>query len=145
MPRELVGLTCGAKTRAGTPCKRTDIYRNGRCKFHGGLSTGPRADEGKAIASREATPRNGTRSAPRLRASHPRLRKHPSPCLYDIDSDKSLCRISHRSSSNDADRLGPSEQPSDTQCRASHSARGRTYDLTGEITSDQDVISPHNA
>jgi len=54
MPRELAGLTCGAKTRAGTPCKRTDIYNNGRCKFHGGLSTGPTTPEGKAIASRNA-------------------------------------------------------------------------------------------
>ncbi len=50
MPLELAGLTCGAKTRAGTPCKRTDLYDSGRCKFHGGLSTGPKSDEGKARA-----------------------------------------------------------------------------------------------
>ena len=25
-----------------TPCKRRDLYRSGRCKLHGGLSTGPR-------------------------------------------------------------------------------------------------------
>jgi len=47
-PDELRGLTCGAKTRKGTPCKRKDLYRNGRCKLHGGLSTGPRTEEGKA-------------------------------------------------------------------------------------------------
>lgn len=41
-PEELRGLTCGAKTRSGHPCKRTDLYRSGRCKFHGGMSTGPR-------------------------------------------------------------------------------------------------------
>jgi hypothetical protein len=35
-------LTCGAKTRAGTPCKRRDLYASGRCKLHGGMSTGPR-------------------------------------------------------------------------------------------------------
>lgn len=46
-PDELRGLTCGAKTRAGTPCKLTSLYGNGRCKFHGGLSTGPTTDEGK--------------------------------------------------------------------------------------------------
>jgi hypothetical protein len=50
-PPELYGLTCGAKTRAGTPCKRTDLYRNGRCKFHGGLSTGPTTAEGKQRAA----------------------------------------------------------------------------------------------
>ena len=47
MPDELKALTCGAKTRAGTPCKSKAIYRNGRCKLHGGLSTGPKTIEGK--------------------------------------------------------------------------------------------------
>lgn len=39
--------TCGAKTRAGAPCKQKAIYSNGRCKFHGGLATGPTTDAGK--------------------------------------------------------------------------------------------------
>jgi hypothetical protein len=47
IPEELRGMTCGAKTRAGTPCKLTQIYMNGRCKLHGGRSTGPKSDEGK--------------------------------------------------------------------------------------------------
>ena len=38
---------CGAKTRAGTPCKRKDLYTNGRCRLHGGLSTGPKNKKGK--------------------------------------------------------------------------------------------------
>lgn len=50
-PNALRGLACGAKTRAGTPCKRTDIYANGRCKFHGGLSTGPTSAEGRVRAA----------------------------------------------------------------------------------------------
>jgi hypothetical protein len=50
-PPELVGLTCGAKTRAGTPCKQKGIYINGRCKLHGGLSTGPTTEEGKKKAA----------------------------------------------------------------------------------------------
>lgn len=40
--------TCGAKTRVGTPCKQKAIYRNGRCKFHGGLATGPKTEAGRA-------------------------------------------------------------------------------------------------
>ncbi|WP_277949851.1 MULTISPECIES: HGGxSTG domain-containing protein [Dickeya] len=36
-------------TRVGTSCKRTDIYRNGRCKYHGGKSTGAKTPEGKAL------------------------------------------------------------------------------------------------
>jgi len=41
---------CGAKTRAGTPCKQKAVYWNGRCKFHGGLSTGPKTAAGKEQA-----------------------------------------------------------------------------------------------
>jgi hypothetical protein len=46
-PEECRGMACGAKTRAGTPCKLKSIYDNGRCKFHGGLSTGPKTADGK--------------------------------------------------------------------------------------------------
>ena len=40
---------CGAKTRAGTPCKKpagwgTDHSGTGRCKLHGGASTGPKPE-----------------------------------------------------------------------------------------------------
>jgi hypothetical protein len=41
LPEICRGLTCGATTRRGTPCKHLDLYRSGRCKLHGGLSTGP--------------------------------------------------------------------------------------------------------
>ena len=36
---------CGARTRAGWPCK-APAMRNGRCYRHGGPSTGPRTPEG---------------------------------------------------------------------------------------------------
>lgn len=51
LPIELAGLTCGAKTRSGTPCKRKDLHINGRCKLHGGLSTGPKTEQGKKWSS----------------------------------------------------------------------------------------------
>jgi len=45
---------CGAKTRKGIPCKASPVWcveqdkrRNGRCKLHGGLSTGPKTATGK--------------------------------------------------------------------------------------------------
>jgi len=47
LPADLIGLTCGAKTRSGSPCKRRDLHINGRCKLHGGLSTGPKSKQGK--------------------------------------------------------------------------------------------------
>ena len=32
---------CGARTRSGAPCKHKGNILNGRCKRHGGGSTGP--------------------------------------------------------------------------------------------------------
>lgn len=40
-------LRCGAKTRKGTLC-RAPAMPNGRCRMHGGASTGPRSPEGRA-------------------------------------------------------------------------------------------------
>lgn len=46
-------LTCGAKgKRTGKPCALRTIYTNGRCKFHGGLSTGPTTVQGRAKSGR---------------------------------------------------------------------------------------------
>lgn len=42
------GERCGARTKAGTPCKRPAVKRTGRCTRHGGKSTGPRTEEGRA-------------------------------------------------------------------------------------------------
>lgn len=42
-----VHLQCGAKTREGTPCQCKCLPGKRRCKFHGGMSTGPRTVEGK--------------------------------------------------------------------------------------------------
>jgi len=39
---------CGAKTRKGTPCRAVVIEGKARCKYHGGLSTGPTSAEGRA-------------------------------------------------------------------------------------------------
>lgn len=36
---------CGARTRAGAECSQPAM-RNGRCRMHGGASTGPRTCEG---------------------------------------------------------------------------------------------------
>ena len=51
--------TCGARSkRTGQPCQLTSVYSNGRCKFHGGLSTGPRTIEGKTRSSMNARSKN---------------------------------------------------------------------------------------
>ena len=43
----LAARRCGARTRTGECC-RQPAMRNGRCRMHGGLSTGPRTAEGRA-------------------------------------------------------------------------------------------------
>ena len=66
---------CGAMTRKGTPCMRRELFKNGKCRNHGGLSlngkekasitaltgrifakTGPSTPEGRArsFAARDA-------------------------------------------------------------------------------------------
>ena len=45
------GKKCGAKTRRGTACQRPANKKNGRCRLHGGASTGPRTEGGIARIS----------------------------------------------------------------------------------------------
>ncbi len=52
---------CGARTRSGIACKGPAM-RNGRCRMHGGASTGPRTAEGLARI-RKARTRTGLYSA----------------------------------------------------------------------------------
>jgi hypothetical protein len=52
---------CGARTRAGCSC-RQPAMTNGRCRFHGGKSTGPRTEAGRERA-RTARLVHGFRSA----------------------------------------------------------------------------------
>ncbi|MEP4528961.1 MAG: helix-turn-helix transcriptional regulator [Paracoccaceae bacterium] len=62
-------LTCGAKTRAGHPCRNRAVFESGRCKNHGGMSTGPRIQEGKQRIA----------EAQRLRWAQYRASRQPSP------------------------------------------------------------------
>ncbi len=50
-------VRCGAKTRKGHPCKAKSLPGKRRCKFHGGMSTGPRTPEGKAAVGAAAKAR----------------------------------------------------------------------------------------
>lgn len=41
---------CNARTKSGHPCRALGLA-NGRCKWHGGMSTGPKTPEGKAAVA----------------------------------------------------------------------------------------------
>lgn len=58
------GQPCGAKgKRSGMPCKGPAM-KNGRCRLHGGKSTGPRTPEGR-MRSAMANWKHGERSQAR--------------------------------------------------------------------------------
>jgi len=63
----LAAPRCGARTRAGGCC-RQPAMPNGRCRLHGGLSTGPRTAEGRARCARARRTHGGyTREITNLR------------------------------------------------------------------------------
>src|ERR1700730_844079 len=66
---------CGARTRAGPPCK-APAMPNGRCRMHGGPSTGPRTEAGIAAirASRTKHGRYSQASKHRRREARAILR-----------------------------------------------------------------------
>jgi hypothetical protein len=45
LPQAQAAPRCGARTRSGCPC-RSPAMANGRCRMHGGRSTGPRTADG---------------------------------------------------------------------------------------------------
>lgn len=64
-------LRCGAKCRDGTSCnappvwgKRLNRPVNGRCRMHGGLSTGPKTEEGRRRITESNRFRSSARYAP---------------------------------------------------------------------------------
>lgn len=59
-------IRCGAKTRLGGKCNAKPVSACGRCKWHGGCSTGPRTFEGMAKVAL---------NLPRVRA----VSAHPHP------------------------------------------------------------------
>ena len=61
------GVRCLAKTRRGTECQRAAYKRNGRCRLHGGLSTGARTPEGLQRIS-EANIKHGQQTKDKLAA-----------------------------------------------------------------------------
>jgi len=46
--RKKLTIICGAKNRKGLPCQCKLLLRGGKCRFHGGMSTGAKTPEGKA-------------------------------------------------------------------------------------------------
>lgn len=79
----LPGEKCEARTRRGTPCQ-CKAKANGRCRLHGGLSTGPKTMQGKRVSAAnlpnamhgnsKSFPTNNARARHGLRACDDRLK-----------------------------------------------------------------------
>ena len=61
------GVRCLAKTRRGTKCQSAAYKHNGRCRLHGGLSTGARTQEGLQRIS-DANIKHGRQTKDKLAA-----------------------------------------------------------------------------
>lgn len=104
MPEALKDLKCGALTRAGTPCKLSTLYAGARCKYHGGLSTGPTTEVGKDQA--RINGRLGGRS--RVRKPDPLEAATKRPCIQPSPTEsgnlslepKSMWALRYRQGSN---------------------------------------------
>jgi len=64
------GTRCEARTRRGTLCQRPGNKINGRCRLHGGRSTGPRTKEGLARLAESKVTHGRTTAAERVKARH---------------------------------------------------------------------------
>ena len=62
------GIRCLATTRRGTECQSAAYKHNGRCRLHGGLSTGARTHEGLQRIS-EANLKHGRQTKDKLEAN----------------------------------------------------------------------------
>ena len=71
------GQRCLAKTRQGPPCQNPAINGPGRCKLHGGRSTGPRTAEGKArsIAAHTKHGRSSKAHVEKIRAINAEIKR----------------------------------------------------------------------
>ena len=80
---------CGAKTRRGTSCQ-CPAMANGRCRLHGGLSTGAKTEEGVERIRRAVT-KHGRYSAAAI-AERRRFREMFKKCREVVFAAKRVLR-----------------------------------------------------
>ncbi len=102
---------CGARSKqAGEPCKNPGL-ENGRCRFHGGLSTGPKTEAGK-----EASRKNGKLGGrPRKAATVPR---EPEPIIPEPATLRRCGDCAHLSAANTCMIGSASKRPGLHACTA---------------------------
>ncbi len=86
LPRAQAAPRCGAcSKRTGQPCK-APAMSNGRCRMHGGASTGPRTAEGVARIRRARTTHGGyTAEMAEMRRWAAELRREAREMLDEVE------------------------------------------------------------
>ena len=88
------GQRCGAKTRRGTPCQRPANKQNGRCRLHGGASTGPQTEQGRAnIAAANTTTGQHTKAKIAKRKEDAKVAKGLRDRLRVIEQNLKACGV----------------------------------------------------
>lgn len=82
---------CGARNRKGEPCKAKALPGKRRCKFHGGMSTGPRTPEGRnRIAEAQ---RRRWHEGKSLKSAQSKNSFRQEDSLYVIRPETVLCHL----------------------------------------------------
>lgn len=87
LPPAIPGL-CNARLRSRDKvarCKLRPVKPGGRCRLHGGLSTGPRTSEGKARNREAVSKSNRERAARRRSGTTPKSPKWPGAPMVEGD------------------------------------------------------------
>ena len=88
------GQRCGAKTRRGTACQRPANKQNGRCRLHGGASTGPRTEQGRAkIAAANTTTGQHTKAKIARHREDAKIAKGLRDRLRVIEQNLKACGV----------------------------------------------------
>jgi hypothetical protein len=141
---------CGARTRSGGCC-RQPAMRNGRCRMHGGLSTGPRTTEGLArcrttrlvhgyrAAAHIGLRRRAAHAARRLCALTAQLRSSAGHGLHRPDSPTRVEARCARPPSSAGVPSTHGSRPNDPRARA---ARPYSKQPNGAVSAGHGVHRP---
>jgi len=144
----LAAPRCGARTRCDGEC-RQPAMKNGRCRLHGGLSTGPRTPEGLARSRRARLTHGGYSAHVRALRAAARAHSRRVRALAALIRSRSAGHGVHRSKmpfpvgarcarppSSPTAPSSPASRPNDPRARA---ARPDTNQTTGDTAAGHGV------
>jgi hypothetical protein len=121
---------CSAKTRRGTSCRRKGTGKGGRCRLHGGRSTGPKTQEGlERIAAAQR------KRWQRWRAANPRI----IPAI----SRRHELRLLKMFNQHQHTKMKPSEEPAKQVPQAYEARLNRYAQREAENAFGRELVAMH--